>query len=112
MILEFKKWDGLSTKKGYNMDIMNLNRETTNIGQPGFTTFLLSYSTADIEKNIFFGEIQEQRDPYASVGRITIRVVHGEIYELSDQAIPVSANPLSDQSAIFSFIGINNQENL
>jgi hypothetical protein len=69
----------------------------------------LTYSTADIEKGIFFGAEGPAPQPVEPLGAATILVVHGEMFQLEDAAIPQPAVPLTEHSGLFRLTARANQ---
>jgi len=65
----------------------------------------LSYSTADIEKGIFFGLEGSVSQPVEPLGAAVILVVHGEMFQLEDGSIPHPAVPLTEHSGLFRLPG-------
>jgi hypothetical protein len=96
---------------GYNMSEMN----EINVGKSGgefcLTTFQMTFSTADIERNIFFEQEKELISPEVSGRKIDILVVNDEMFELRDESPPCPAIGMDSQSPLFDLIGINRANN-
>ena len=92
-----------------DISMSQLPQPSTNVVGPGFITFQLSYSTADVEKSVFVGEVYEPLSPAPAIGpAATILVVHGDMYFLEDRPLPQPATPLTPGSGLFR-IGANQQ---
>lgn len=72
-----------------------------------FESIQLSYSTAEVEKTIFFApEFAPEGTPKHLVGPPLI-VVHGEFFKLEEGNYPQPAIPLTEESGLFRLIGPN-----
>jgi hypothetical protein len=71
------------------------------------TVFQQTYSTAEIEKNLFDGQAIELPKQEEELPRMDILVVHGEMYELKDERPACPAIELDENSPLFDLIGIN-----
>lgn len=78
---------------------------TNLLGAPQFIALQLSFSTADIEKGLFFGAEHAPEQVGQPLGRATILVVHGEMFAL-EEATPQPATPLSEESGLFRIAGL------
>ncbi len=63
-----------------------------------FITMQLSFSTADIEKSVFFAPEQPVVRPSEQPGKITIFVAHRDVGPLPDVPSPVTPLPLEQES--------------
>ena len=72
----------------------------TNKWQPEFTSIQISYSTADVEKDIFFAEVCEPNSNNVPLGDITFLVVNEKPFALIDEISP-EAIPFSEKSGLF-----------
>jgi hypothetical protein len=68
----------------------------------------LSYSTADIERSVFYGQNTHPVNVSEPVRGATLILIDGEYY-LLNQGTPPPAQPLTDQSGIIRFIGAADQ---
>ncbi len=68
-------------------------------------SFQLSYTTADIERNVFHGA-EATIPPQNIHAGGTVLVVHGEMYRLEEQA-DVPALPLTENAGIFGIIDLS-----
>lgn len=87
-------------------DLAAANRVQTNlnVSAHGFISMQLSYSTADIEKSIFYAPEYTIMSPSEPLGKATILVVHGEMFSLEEAPAPVPSVPLTEQSGLFRII--------
>jgi hypothetical protein len=60
-----------------------------------------SYSTADVERAVFYGQVRALDVPSPATGAATLLVVNGEFFELSEEASPMPWNPLTPDSGLF-----------
>lgn len=71
----------------------------------------LSFSTADIENTLFYGEM-EMAQPQAPLEEVEAEetegemalLVHGEMYKLRREPYPSGANPLTEESVLFRLV--------
>ena len=82
----------------------------TNLDMPGsqFTSLQLSYSTADIEKSVFYGLESNPAGVGEPVEETFIMVVNGEMYVLEEGDIPRPSVPLTEESGLFRIVGLAN----
>lgn len=80
-----------------------------NVVASDFIALQLSYSTADIEKNIFYASEYKSIKSPELVGKATFLVVHGEMIPLEENAVPQGSPPLTEQSGLFRIIGLAEQ---
>jgi hypothetical protein len=80
----------------------------TNGMQPDFVIMQLSYSTADIEKSIFYTAEYAPFRASQPPGNTTLLAVHGEIFVLKED-IPQPSIPFTDESGLFRIVGLDQQ---
>jgi hypothetical protein len=68
------------------------------------TSYQLSYSTADIERNVFYAPNRTVVRPTTPVEKVTVLVVNDEMYGLDNQNIPAHSIPLTDESGLFDLV--------
>ena len=69
-----------------------------------FNLLPMSYSTADIEKSIFY---ENKRTPFnlgEPLGEAKMMVVHGVVFALEEGSIPQASVPLTEKSGLFKII--------
>jgi hypothetical protein len=71
-----------------------------------FHSLQLSYTTADIEKSLFYGAESIASVPSKSSEPVAILVVHGEMFVLEPGELPHPAPPLTEQSGLFRLVGL------
>ena len=72
----------------------------------GIVSLQLSYSTADIERSIFYGAESSPLEPSQPVEKATLLVVHGEMFVLEEEKpIPQPSVPLTEESGLFWIVG-------
>lgn len=64
-----------------------------------------SYSTADVEHAVFYGEARALDVPASPAGAVTLLVVNGEFFELSEESSPMPWSPLTPDSGLFGLAG-------
>lgn len=74
-------------------------------GAPHLISMQLSFSTADIERGLFFTAEYSPVQSGEPLGKATILVVHGEMFALEEVA-PQPAKPLSEESGLFRIVGL------
>ena len=80
----------------------------TNSLQPEFLSLQLSFSTADIEKSLFYTpEYTPIRDSEPT-GKVTLLVVHGEVHPLKED-IPRDSIPLTEEAGLFRIEDLDQQ---
>jgi hypothetical protein len=87
---------------------MNLtNFEQTNQITGGeFTSLQLSFSTADIERSIFFEDENIPASPTEPFAEGNIIVVHGEMFRLEKEGVPKETTPLTKGSGLFRIVNL------
>jgi hypothetical protein len=73
--------------------------------RPGLASEQRSYSTADVEHAVFYGEVRTLDVPPVTTGAATLLVVNGEFFELSEEASPMPWSPLTTGSGLFGLAG-------
>ena len=74
------------------------------MGEYQLISLQLSYSTADIEKSIFY---EAEHTPFnigQAFGEAKIMVIHGDVFNLEEGPIPQSSIPLTEKSGLFRII--------
>jgi len=74
------------------------------LGPDEYRSVQLSYSTADIERSLFFGDQHEEERPTPSAGEVILLVIHGEYHQLVDEAPPASIK-FDEKSSILRLAG-------
>jgi hypothetical protein len=87
-------------KEASDMYTQNSNSVSTD-----FLEMQLSYSTADIEKSIFYTAEAPTQSPEAPDQPAMMLVVNGEIFQLEESRQP-EGTPLQDASGLFRIVGI------
>jgi hypothetical protein len=72
----------------------------TNVAAVGLTSIQLSYSTAEIQRALFFGPTQEFEPPGVTAGGVLL-VVNGELCWLEEGDYPDPAVRLTPEANIF-----------
>lgn len=72
-----------------------------------FPPELYSYSTAKIEKTIFFGETKKEQGPAEDFENAQLLVVNGEMYQLIDNAPPELPIPPSSRPALVDILNLD-----
>ena len=91
----------------------NSAQTNLNVSNQQFISLQLSYSTADIEQNIFKEpEHKPIIAPGEPFGKATLLVVHGDMFALEENPIPEPSTPLTEESGLFRIIGLREQVNL
>ncbi len=82
--------------------------DQTNVELPNAVPMLTEfyYSTAQIEKSLFFEPAYEFESP-EEFGETTILVVHGDAYILQAQPPPGDARPLTPASGLFKIVDLD-----
>ena len=92
------------------MLLKNLPPTNQNMGENQFTSVQLSYSTADIEKSIFYEAEYKPINPVKPLGEgeeAKIIVVHGEMFSLEEKKeFPQQSIPLTEKSGLFRIIDL------
>jgi len=83
------------------MTMTNLIWTNLDAVTPGFTSLQLSYSTADIERGIFYGTESAPLESSQSLENATLLVVHGEMFVLKEEPIPQPAVVFTEESGLF-----------
>jgi hypothetical protein len=73
----------------------------------GLTSYQLSFSTADIERNLFYTPSYSPVQSNNLVEKTTIMVVGGEEYNLDENNAPAESIPLTAESGIFHLVPAN-----
>jgi len=81
----------------------------TNAMNTQFVSMQLSYSTADIEKSIFYTAEYTPLQINEPTGNTTLIVVHGEVFVLEESSIPQQSVPLTEEAGLFQIIGLDQQ---
>jgi hypothetical protein len=80
------------------------------MGEQQITSVQLSYSTADIEKSIFYEAEYTLINPAKPLGEVKeakIIVVHGEMFSLEEKKeFPQQSIPLTEKSGLFRIIDL------
>lgn len=79
---------------------------TLNLSQ--FIDVKLSFSTADIEKTVFYGKEQTPINTIEPIGNTMILLVNGESFVL-EEGFPQQSIPLTENSGLFKIIGLDQQ---
>jgi hypothetical protein len=88
----------------YNMKRMDTVYMAGFQDQFAITVFQRTYSTAEIEKTLFDGQVVEFPTKEEELPRIDILVVHGEMFELKDERPACPAIELNENSPLFDLI--------
>jgi hypothetical protein len=59
-----------------------------------------TYSTADVEHAVFYGEARDVEAPSSSAGAAMLLVVNGEFFELNEESSPMPWRPLTPDSGL------------
>ena len=62
-------------------------------GGPSLEIEHRSYSTADVEHAVFYGQVREVDVPASPAGAATLLVVNGDFFELSEESSPMPGPP-------------------
>lgn len=73
-----------------------------------FISFQLSYSTAEIEKSIFFSKMTPERPLSLPSGSATMLIVDGNLFPLEDIDLP-SSIPLTEKAGAFKIMGLDQE---
>ena len=82
----------------------NLRLTNQSTGEYQFTSLQLSYSTADIERAIFYQPKHTPIDLGEPIGEVKIMVIHGDMFTLEEGPIPQRSIPLTERSGLFRII--------
>lgn len=89
------------------MIITNILGQTNiKVDELQLTQIQLSYSTADIEKTIFFTPQYTPIPSREAIENATILIVHGDMFVLQEESFPQPSVPLTEQSGLFRIIGL------
>jgi hypothetical protein len=93
-------------KEVYRMTIL-LPTTSTSVSSDEFVEEQLSFSTADVQRIEFCGEIGES---YGGVGKPEerprrFRLVDGDLFAVAEEQLPPNAQPLTEDAGIFRIIG-------
>lgn len=80
----------------------------TNLVSSDFITMQLSYSTADLQQCVFYGNESEAAAKAAPTGKVTFVVIHGEVHPLVDAAPDLSI-PFTADAGLLKMVGIDKQ---
>jgi hypothetical protein len=69
-----------------------------------FISLQLSYSTADIEKGIFYEPEHTPVNLGEPLGKAKMMVIHGDVFTLEEGPIPQPSTPLTEKSGLFKII--------
>ena len=78
--------------------------QTNQVVVDEFGPLPLSYSTADIEKSIFYKPEYTPPNIGEPIGEAKIMVVHGMVFRLEEGPIPQASIPLTEESGLFKII--------
>jgi hypothetical protein len=92
--------------RGFKMRNLALTNQTT--GEYQLISMQVTYSTADIEKFIFYGE-RKPIDIDQPLGEAKIMVIHGDVFSLEEGPTPQPFTPLTEQSGLFKIIKLVEQ---
>jgi len=96
--------------KSFNILTTDLAQTSSGIMGHQFISIQLSYSTADIEKNLFYTFVQMPLEPSEPPGKATVLIVHGNMFALEEEEpIPEPSTPLTEESGLFKIVGLANQ---
>ena len=95
-------------KRGYNIVLMN--SQTIPSTDLRFPSTFIAYSTVEIEKSIFFGPKSGEQALPESDEKVTMLVVHGEMYQLVNEAPPISVQLSSDRPAMTEIVSLDCRE--
>jgi len=66
------------------------NRMSTTSDVVEYKSFLLDYSTYDIEKELFYGKEQISDKEFPQKKKIILKILDGKVYRVVDQKLPTS----------------------
>jgi hypothetical protein len=81
---------------------------STTVYQPQFVAMQLSFSTADIEKSVFYSTEYTPIKVNEPTGNIMMLAVNGELFVL-EESTPQRSIPLTEESGLFRIIGLDQQ---
>jgi len=81
---------------------------STTVYQPQFIAMQLSFSTADIEKSVFYTTEYTPIKANEPIGNIMMLAVNGELFVL-EEATPQQSIPLTEESGLFRIMGLDQQ---
>ncbi len=77
---------------------------TTNALPGLFRSMQLSFSTAEVERGIFYGPAPQAAEPgRQTMPPTTLLVVHGDVYRL-EQSAPPGAVPFTEDAGLFRLV--------
>lgn len=82
----------------------NLALTNQTMGEYQLISLQLSYSTADIEKSIFYEPEHTPFNVGQAFGEAKLMVIHGDVFSLEEGPIPQSSIPLTEKSGLFKII--------
>jgi hypothetical protein len=82
----------------------NLALTNQTMGEYQLISLQLSYSTADIEKSIFYEAEHTPINIGQAFGEAKIMVIHGDVFTLEEGPIPQPFTPLTEKSGLFKII--------
>lgn len=103
----YSVWAGKRTIRGF--DVLTTQATQTNTFQRQFVSLQLSYSTADVERGLFFAPEYAPIAASEPIGKATLLVVHGEVFVLEEQPTQLDAKPLTEESGLFQIVGLDVQ---
>lgn len=81
---------------------------STTVHQPQFVAMQLSFSTADIEKSVFYTAEHVPIKTSEPTGNIKLLAVNGELFVL-EEAPPQQSVPLTEESGLFRIMDLDQQ---
>lgn len=69
-----------------------------------FRSSPLSYSTADIERSIFYEPKYTPPNLDEPIGEAKMMVIHGVVFGLEEESVPQGSIPLTEKSGLFKII--------
>jgi len=88
---------------------MSEQRLSQTVDINNLTVMQLSFSTAELEKSIFFSPEFNANKNDMPVGNIVMLAVHGDLYILQE-ASPEKSIPLTEEAGVFRIIGLDQQD--
>ncbi len=75
---------------------------------PPFVVLQMSFSTADIQRNVFYAAEQAPIIRDQPVNNLSLLAVHGDMFVLTDDT-PEGAIPLTEESGLFQIVALDQQ---
>jgi hypothetical protein len=82
-----------------NEEARSMSETVLGVEQP-LITFQLSFSTADIEQNVFYGEQRILAPEDFPKGEVILAAVNGEMFLLDEHSSPPDLEPLRENSGL------------